>query len=184
MIDKKYHTKLSKFMSLVLRHKPEEIGIVLDANGWTAVNDLMAGMNSYGKEIDFETLELIVRTNSKQRFAFNGDKSMIRANQGHSIGVDLGFTPKNPPAILYHGTGAGFVGSIYKAGIRKMKRDHVHLSPDVETAVSVGQRHGKPVVFEILTADMVNDGFSFYEAENGVWLTAEVPVKYIRKIEL
>ncbi len=183
MIEEKQYTKLSKFLSLVLRHKPEEIGIELDTNGWTDVKCLIKKMNLYGKRIDFETLEVILETNNKKRFSFNEDKSLIRANQGHSIEIDLGYKPKNPPKRLFHGTGAKYVDSIYKIGIRKKSRHHVHLSKDIETALSVGQRHGKPVVFEILTDEMVNEGFEFYESENGVWLTDEVPVRFIRKIE-
>ncbi len=183
MIDTKHHTKLSKFLSLVLRHKPEEIGLELDPNGWTNVEELILKMNQYGKQIDFETLEVILETNNKKRFRFNEDKSLIRANQGHSIEIDLGYVPKIPLAILYHGTGAKYVDSIYKQGIKKKNRHHVHLSKDIETAKSVGQRHGKPVIFEIMTDDMVKEGFEFFESENGVWLTDEVPVRFIRKIE-
>ncbi len=183
MIDKKYHTKLSRFLSLVLRHKPEEIGIKLDPNGWTNVTILISKMNSYGKNIDVETLEEILKTNNKKRFSFNEDKSLIRANQGHSIDIDLGYKTKIPPKKLFHGTAAKYVDSIYKTGIKKKNRHHVHLSKDFKTALSVGQRHGKPVVFEILTGQMIKEGFEFYESENGVWLTDEVPVKFIRKLE-
>lgn len=183
MIDKKYHTKLSKFLSLVLRHKPEEIGIDLDSNGWTDVNSLIEKMNSYGKHIDFETLEVILETNNKKRFSFNEDKSLIRANQGHSIEIDLGYKNCIPPKILFHGTGAKYVDNIYKTGIKKKNRHHVHLSKDIETALSVGQRHGKPVIFEIFAEEMAKEGFEFFESENGVWLTDEIPVTFIRKIE-
>jgi len=183
MIEKKYHTKLSKFLSLVLRHKPEEIGIELDSNGWTAVNELIEKMNVYGKHIDFDTLEVILETNNKKRFSFNEDRSLIRANQGHSIEIDLGYKTKIPPKRLFHGTGAKYVDSIYKTGIKKKDRHHVHLSKDMETALSVGQRHGKPVIFEILTEEMTKEGFEFYESENGVWLTDEIPVRFITKIE-
>lgn len=159
MIERKYHTKLSKFLSLVLRHKPEEIGIQLDANGWTDVNVLLEKMNAYGKQIDFETLEVILEINNKKRFGFNEDKSLIRANQGHSVEIDLGYKTKIPPKRLFHGTGAKYVDRIYKTGIKKKNRHHVHLSKDVETALSVGQRHGKPVIFEILTDEMTKEGF-------------------------
>ncbi len=182
MIDKKYHTKLSKFLSLVLRHKPGEIGIELDSNGWTDINTLIEKMNSYGKQIDIETLEVILETNNKNRFSFNEDKSLIRANQGHSIEIDLGYTTKIPPMRLFHGTGAKYVDSIYKTGIKKKNRHHVHLSKDVETALSVGQRHGKPVIFEVLADEMTKEGFKFYESENGVWLTDEIPIRFIREI--
>ena len=183
MVDKKHHAKLSKFLSLVLRHQPELIGIDLDAHGWTGVDKLLAQMKAHGKQIDFEALELILETNNKKRFSFNEDKTQIRANQGHSIDVDLGYTAKTPPSTLYHGTGKKHVDSIYQSGIQKRNRHHVHLSKDIATAVSVGQRHGKPVVFEILTQEMIGEGFEFYESENGVWLTDEVPTRFIRKLE-
>lgn len=176
----KTHIKLSKYLSLVLRHKPEALGITLDTNGWTDVKVLLEKMNSTGKKIGIDTLKTIVETNNKKRFTFNEDFTLIRANQGHSIEVDLGFKPKTPPEILYHGTGDKNVESILKEGLHKRNRQHVHLSKDVETARNVGQRHGKPVIFEIQTEDMLRDGFEFYESKNGVWLTDAVPVKYIR----
>jgi putative RNA 2'-phosphotransferase len=172
--------KISKFLSLVLRHKPEQIGIELDNNGWTSVDELISKMNSNGKSIDFETLELVVDTNNKKRFCFNSDKTQIRANQGHSIDIDLGYTAKTPPALLYHGTADRYTDSIYKQGIQKRDRHHVHLSSVIETALSVGKRHGKPVIFEIDTEPMINNGHIFYESENGVWLTDEVPAQYIK----
>ncbi|MCG8702451.1 MAG: RNA 2'-phosphotransferase [Bacteroidales bacterium] len=183
MIDKKHHTKLSKFLSMVLRHKPEVIEITLDSNGWTSVSQLLEKMNSYGKQIDFETLEVILETNNKKRFSFNEDKTKIRANQGHSVEIELGYERKYPPSVLYHGTSDKNVVSIYKSGIQKKKRHHVHLSKDIETAKSVGQRHGKPVIFEILTEEMHNEGYEFFESKNGVWLTDEIPVRFIRKME-
>ncbi len=182
MIDKKYE-KNSKFLSFVLRHKPEEIGIKLDVNGWVNVETLIAKMNAHGKQMDIKTLEHIVETNNKKRFSFNTDKSLIRANQGHSIVVDLAYEPVKPPKILFHGTGIKNVDSIYETGIKKMNRHHVHLSKDIETALAVGQRHGKPVIFEILSEEMYNAGFEFYQSENGVWLTKEIPVKFIKIIE-
>jgi putative RNA 2'-phosphotransferase len=178
--DKKYYTKISKFLSLVLRHKPNEIEIKLDSNGWTDVTQLISQMNTYGKEIDFETLEIIVETNAKRRFSFNDDKSLIRASQGHSIVIDLGYISKTPPSVLYHGTGRKYLDSIYKLGIQKKNRHHVHLSKDIETAKSVGQRHGNPVIFEIMTMEMVEDGFEFFESENGIWLTDNVPINYLK----
>ncbi len=183
MIDEKQCTKLSKFLSLVLRHKPQEIGIRLDSNGWVSVTELLEKMNSYGKAIDFETLEIILETNNKKRFRFNEDKTRIRANQGHSVTVDLGYKAKMPPAILYHGTANKNVASIYKSGIKKANRHHVHLSKDIETAISVGQRHGQVVVFEILSGEMMKEGFEFYESDNGVWLTDAIPARFIREAE-
>jgi len=183
MKGEKQYTKLSRFLSLVLRHKPEKIGISLDAKGWADVNELIAKMSSFGKHIDFETLEHVVEIDNKQRYSFNTDKSKIRANQGHSIEIELGYIPEPPPKILYHGTGNKYVNSIYKTGIQKRNRHHVHLSMDIETAIDVGQRHGMPYVFEVLAEEMVKDGFTFYKSENGVWLTDHVPVKYLRKCE-
>ena len=183
MVDKKGYTQLSKFLSLVLRHNPDAIGIELDSNGWADVKDLIEKMNSSGKHIDLETLEAIIETSSKKRFRFNEDKSLIRASQGHSIEIDLGYEAKVPPRRLFHGTGAKYVDSIYESGIQKRNRHHVHLSKDIETALSVGQRHGRPVVFEILTDEMTQEGFDFYESENGVWLTDEIPARFIRRIE-
>lgn len=184
MTDKNSYTQLSKFLSLVLRHKPEEVGIELDPNGWTNVKELIQKMNSHGKQIDLETLEIIIETNNKRRFSFNGDKSLVRANQGHSVEVDLGYSTKVPPKKLFHGTGAKYVESIYETGIQKRNRHHVHLSKDVETAISVGQRHGKAVIFEILSHEMFKEGFEFFESENGVWLTDEIPVRFMRRIEV
>ena len=179
MINKKAHTKLSKFLSLVLRHKPETIGITLSDKGWTNTHTLIEKMNAYGKEIDFETLSIIVDTNNKKRFGFNEDMSKIRANQGHSIAVDLGYVQKTPPEILYHGTAHKNVDSIFNSGLEKRNRHHVHLSRDIDTAVNVGQRHGKPVVLQVLAGEMHKDGFQFFESENSVWLTDSVPTKYL-----
>jgi putative RNA 2'-phosphotransferase len=181
MTDQNFHKRTSKFLSLVLRHQPETLGISLDKNGWTNVAELLSKMNSKGRQVDLEALEVIVETNDKKRFAFNDDKSMIRANQGHSTPIDLGYEVKTPPAILYHGTGEKSVESIWNSGLKKQKRHHVHLSKDLETAISVGGRHGKPFIFEVLTSEMVNDGFEFFESTNGVWLTNEVPTKYLKK---
>ncbi len=170
---------MSKFLSLVLRHKPEEIGIELDKNAWADVAELISKMTVYGKNINFELLETIVQNDSKQRFTFNADKSKIRANQGHSVKVDLDYSEKEPPEFLYHGTARRFLNSILNAGLQKQKRHHVHLSCDVATANVVGQRHGKPVVLQIMAKQMFVDGFVFYKSKNGVWLTEEVPTKYI-----
>lgn len=175
------HTRLSKFLSLVLRHKPEEIGLELDSQGWADVQDLLVKMNAKRKNINFETLEDIVATNNKKRFAFNDDKTLIRASQGHSVTIELGYEPKMPPEILYHGTASKNVDGIYELGIKKGSRHHVHLSKDIKTASAVGQRHGKPVIFEIAAQEMHKEGYLFYESENGVWLTEEVPVRFLRK---
>ncbi|XOV66507.1 MAG: RNA 2'-phosphotransferase [Fluviicola sp.] len=174
------HKHISKFLSFVLRHKPEEIGIELTEDGWVHTRTLLDAMNRNGKSITIETLEAVVATNSKKRFAFNEDKTMIRANQGHSVKVELGYTEQSPPEMLYHGTATKNLESIAEKGLVKGNRHHVHLSSDLETAMNVGQRHGKPVVFEIDSLAMQSDGFKFYQSENGVWLTEMVPAKYLR----
>ncbi len=179
--ERKEHKRISKLLSLVLRHKPERIGIELDRNGWTDTAALIAKINGYGEKIDFKTLEDVVQTNDKKRFSFNKDKSRIRANQGHSITIDLNYSEKEPPEFLYHGTATKSLDSIYKEGLKKQKRHHVHLSFDEKTAVLVGKRHGTPIVLKILAKEMFEQGFVFYESENGVWLTEAVPVKYIRR---
>ena len=171
----------SRFISLVLRHKPEVIGIKLDRHGWAKVSELIAGVNKT-HPLDLKMLEEIVRTDDKQRFSFNEDKTLIRANQGHSIKVDVQLEAKIPPDILYHGTGEKYVNSIDQAGLLPKSRLYVHLSKDKETARKVGSRHGKAVIYEIDTQTMVKDGYQFYLSVNNVWLTKEVPVKYLKKI--
>lgn len=174
-------TDISKYMSLILRHKPQAIGIALDEHGWANVNELIVGI-SKTYEFDMEMLEEIVRTDNKQRYSFNEDKTLIRANQGHSIPVDVELGESDPPEILYHGTGEKFVVSIDETGLIPKSRLYVHLSKDVETATSVGSRHGKPVIYEVLAGEMNRDGYKFYLSENKVWLTKRVPLKYLRKI--
>jgi putative RNA 2'-phosphotransferase len=169
----------SKFLSLILRHKPETIGIQLDENGWANVDELISKINANGKELDFESLENIVLTNDKQRFSFNDDLTMIRANQGHSIEVDLALEPALPPEKLYHGTVAKFLEAIKENGLQKMSRQHVHLSHDISTAQKVGSRRGKPVILTILANEMKEEGFTFFLSENGVWLCDHVPSKFI-----
>lgn len=171
----------SKFISLVLRHKPEEIGLALDENGWANVTELIERMGKRGHKFDFTTLKEIVDTNEKKRFSFNEDFTKIRANQGHTIEVDVELKATTPPAVLYHGTAAKSVDSIMQSGLNKMQRLHVHLSADYETAVKVGQRHGKPVVLTVDATAMQAEGHTFYLSENNVWLVAEVPVKYLTK---
>ena len=171
--------QISKFLSLVLRHRPETIGIQLDQNGWTDVDTLLEKSNRYGVKIDKEILKYIVATNSKKRFAFNESFDKIRASQGHSVDIKLGYINQKPPEILYHGTGEKSVQSILETGLEKRNRQHVHLSSDITTAVKVGQRHGKPFVFKILAEKMYNDKFEFFLSDNGVWLTENVPTKYL-----
>ena len=170
---------ISIFLSLILRHKPSEIGITLDEHGWANVEELLAGINRTGRPLSFEYLEEIVRTDNKGRYSFNEDKTLIRANQGHSIPVDFELKEATPPGILYHGTATRFMDSIEQQGIKPMSRLYVHLSKDIETAVNVGTRHGQCVVLEIDAQQMVADGIKFYLSENGVWLTKYVDWKYV-----
>jgi putative RNA 2'-phosphotransferase len=172
--------KISKFLSLVLRHKPEEIGISLDAAGWVSVVELLNACHRRGFSIGRDELDEMVRSNDKQRFAFSEDGAMIRASQGHSVAVKLDYQPLEPPQILYHGTATRFLDSIREQGLVKGKRHHVHLSGDEATAVKVGARHGKAAVLVIESLQMHNGGFPFYQSENGVWLTEQVPASYIK----
>ncbi|GFP76508.1 RNA 2'-phosphotransferase [Clostridium fungisolvens] len=171
--------ELGKFISLILRHSPETIGITLDENGWAKVEDLIEGINRARKRIDFDTLERIVKENNKQRYSFNDDRTKIRANQGHSIEVDVELAESIPPKHLYHGTSKRFIDSIMDLGIQKQSRQYVHLSMDFDTALSVGKRHGKPIVLKIDSIRMFNNGHKFYLSKNKVWLTDSVPVEYI-----
>ena len=162
----------SKFISLILRHKPEMIGITLDEHGWADVRELIDGINqSEGHTLDMEILEEIVQTDEKQRYSFNEDHTLIRANQGHSIPVDVELEEKTPPDILWHGTGEKYVASIDAQGLIPKSRLYVHLSSDRETAKKVGSRHGRPVIYEIDCRQMAADGYRFFESANHVWLT-------------
>lgn len=172
--------EISKFISLILRHKPSEIGIMLDEHGWANVNELIEGINKR-HPFNMSQLEEIVSSDEKQRYAFSEDKTLIRANQGHSIPVDLEFEEALPPNFLYHGTGEKFVSSINDLGLIPKSRLYVHLSKDTETAIKVGKRHGNPVVYSVDCKKMVADGYKFYLSVNGVWLTKEVPTKYLKK---
>lgn len=172
--------KISKFLSLVLRHKPETIDLELDENGWADTNFLIHGMLKANYSIDIKNLKDIVKSSDKQRFKFNDDFSKIRANQGHSINVDLKLEQKLPPEILFHGTATRNIDSIMQNGLLKQNRHHVHLSSDTETAEKVGLRYGKPIVLKIEAGKMSADGFEFYLSENGVWLTEKVDTKYIK----
>lgn len=178
MTDKYKH--ISKFLSLVLRHRPEAIGITLDEQGWADTTDLIEKINKHNNELDFNTLKQIVDTNPKKRFIFDPSFQKIRANQGHSVPIDLALETQTPPLVLYHGTAQQFVPSILETGIEKLNRQHVHLSKEKETALKVGQRHGKPVIITVLAQQMAQDGYTFYLSENGVWLTEQVPVRYLR----
>ena len=172
--------KTSVFISLILRHKPSAAGIELDKHGWARVDKLIEGVNSTGRyTLDMAKLEEIVRTDSKQRYSFNEDKTLIRANQGHSISVDVELKKCEPPGILYHGTAEKFIDSIMKEGLKPVSRLYVHLSTDIETAMNVGSRHGKPFVFKVNSGEMRRNGFDFFLSENGVWLTKSVPVEFL-----
>jgi putative RNA 2'-phosphotransferase len=178
-MDVKKEKRISKFLSLILRHKPEIIGIDLDPSGWADVQELLQKLNKRDMQIDFETLEYVVANNSKKRFTFNPDKTKIRANQGHSVAISHDFEEVTPPVILYHGTALRFIDSILTTGIEKRSRHHVHLSPDQATAKKVGQRHGKPVVLKINSLAMYRSGHAFYLSENNIWLTDFVPPEFI-----
>ena len=171
--------KLSVFISLILRHKPDAADIQLDEHGWANVDELINGINNTGRNINMDILEEIIRTDNKQRYSFNDDKTLIRANQGHSIPVDVELEEKQPPKYLYHGTADRFLDSIMTDGLKPMSRLYVHLSKDEETAMKVGKRHGKPIVLKIKSEEMYNDGIKFYLSQNSVWLTKYVDMKYI-----
>ncbi len=171
--------KTSKFLSLVLRHKPEAIGITLDRQGWVRIDVLLKAMQENGRAIKRSTLEEIVETNDKKRFAISTDGLSIRANQGHSLDVELDYAPKKPPAHLYHGTATRFLGSIFKEGLTKQNRHHVHMTENRETAKQVGSRYGKVVLLLIDAQRMFDDGHIFYLAENNVWLCDAVPNQYL-----
>jgi len=178
----KDHVRLSKFLSLVLRHDPNSIGIVLDPNGWTSVDALIERASAHGHPFGRETLAAIVRESDKQRFALSEDGSMIRANQGHSVQVDLGYEAAEPPLGLFHGTAARNTASILAQGLIKGARHHVHLSSDLQTAHKVGQRRGPPVVFRVNSGSMYADGLTFFRSANGVWLTDHVPPIYLERL--
>ena len=173
-------TQTSRYISLILRHKPETIGITLDEHGWANVDELIAGI-SRTHPLTVELLQEIVRTDEKQRYSFNEDKTLIRANQGHSIPVDVELPELEAPTILYHGTGQKYVESIDRQGLLPKSRLYVHLSSDKEAAVKIGKRHGTPVIYTIQAGKMFADGYLFYRSVNGVWLTKKVPIEYLTK---
>lgn len=176
---KRHLIKTSKFLSRVLRHAPEIIGLQLDEQGWADVDELIGKTHASGRKLDLEMLQEIVATNDKQRYSFSEDGTKIRANQGHSLNIDLGLSAIEPPAVLYHGTTTRFLDSILAHGLRSGSRNHVHLSPDHATAVAVGSRHGTPVVLQIDAAGMHREGHAFYLSKNNVWLTERVPPEFI-----
>ena len=170
------NTQISKYLSLILRHHPESIHLNLDANGWADILELLQKSNL---KFSFDELEEVVATNEKKRFSFDETKTKIRANQGHSVSIDLALETQSPPSILYHGTVAKFMQDIKQQGLKKMSRQHVHLSKDIETAKKVGSRRGVAIVLSIRAEEMHQKGYSFYCSDNGVWLTDHVPTEFI-----
>ena len=175
----KQTTRLSKFLSLHLRHTPAAIGLTLQEGGWVPVADLLAACAAHGTPITLTELTELVEGSDKQRFAFDADGTRIRAQQGHSVAVDLQLLPAVPPAVLYYGTAPAALPAIRQEGLLKMKRHHVHLSPDAETARRVGARRGQPHILTVDAAAMHAAGAVFYESGNGVWLVDEVPPQYL-----
>ncbi len=181
MASSKQLNKVSKFLSFVLRHKPDAIGLELDPNGWTNIDDLINKGNAAEEtsNLDHTLIQEVVDTSDKKRFIISDDGQSIRANQGHSIDVALRLKPVVPPEFLYHGTATRFFDSISEEGLKPQQRMYVHLTTDVETATAVGQRYGKPMILKIKALRMHDQGFVFYRSENGVWLTVQVPKRYI-----
>ena len=175
-------TETSKYIALILRHKPQTIGITLDEHGWANVDELIEGV-SKTHPMTMEDLERIVAQDDKQRYSFNDDKTLIRANQGHSVPVDVELEEVAPPEILYHGTGEKFTTSIEEQGLIPKSRLYVHLSGDIDIARKVGIRHGKPVIYKVKSGEMSRNGFKFYRSVNGVWLIKRVPVEYLERTD-
>jgi putative RNA 2'-phosphotransferase len=171
-------TKASKFMSYVLRHGAAEVGVTMSADGWVALDDLIQQSQNH-TPLTEDLVHEVVATNEKRRFALSDDGRSIRASQGHSIRIDLGLSPETPPPVLYHGTSEKSVASIRQEGLVPGDRNHVHLSSDINTAIVVGRRHGRPVVLEVAADAMHTDGHQFYLSENKVWLTDAVPPAYL-----
>ncbi len=171
--------RTSKFLSLVLRHEPERVGLKLGEAGWVGVDELLLAVNHNGVELTLGDLKHIVATSDKKRFAFSDDGRQIRASQGHSVQVDLQYPPQTPPEILYHGTATRFLDGIRKDGLQRMERHDVHLSAETKVTVQVGSRHGKPVLLTIRAGEMHRAGFEFRRSANGVWLVDHVPPQFI-----
>jgi putative RNA 2'-phosphotransferase len=175
------HVRISKFLSLILRHSPQTIHLNMDKNGWVNIDELIQNANKYkNKHLTTDLIKTVVETNNKQRFKISDDGKKIRANQGHSIAVELELEAKTPPDVLYHGTARQFIGSIMENGLKPMTRQYVHLSLTEEVALTVGKRHGKPIILHIDAKNMYEEGYKFYLSENKVWLVETVPVKYIK----
>ena len=171
--------RVSKLMSLILRHSPEHIQVTLDKNGWLLIDELIKGINKKGIRLNRELLEVVVEENDKKRFIISDDGLKIRANQGHSVNVDLELKAVEPPEFLFHGTVSKFMDGIRDNGLLKMSRQHVHLSTNRDTAISVGSRRGKPAILRVRSGEMFKSGYSFFLSENGVWLTEAVAPEYI-----
>ncbi len=174
-------TKLSRYLSLVLRHHPEAAGISLDEHGWANVDELIQGINRT-RALSKETLEQIVGSDEKQRYSFSEDRRRIRSNQGHSVPVDVELAQQEPPKILWHGTAEQFVDSIERQGLLPITRLYVHLSATRTTALEVGRRHGRPVIYKIDAEQMCQDGYLFYQSKSQIWMTKTVPVQYLQKL--
>ncbi|ESS59412.1 RNA 2'-phosphotransferase, Tpt1 / KptA family protein [Enterobacter cloacae S611] len=178
----KKSTDTSKFLSYVLRHEPEAIELTLDKEGWAVIDDLILRAGNKGYALDKDLIFNVVESSEKKRFTISEDGLRIRAAQGHSTQqVNITYAEKTPPDILYHGTATRFIAQIREQGLLALSRQYVHLSSDEDTAVQVGQRYGKPVLLKIKATDMYEKGFKFYQADNGVWLTAHVPYEYIQE---
>jgi putative RNA 2'-phosphotransferase len=182
MPDERTTVRISRFLSMVLRHRPEAVGVTLDAGGWVDVDVLIAACAASGRRFSRADLDHVVATNNKRRFAYSDDGRRIRASQGHSVEVDLGLAAAVPPDVLYHGTAAATVPAILREGLRPMRRQDVHLSADRETAARVGARHGRPVVLEVDAAGLAAEGHTFRVSANGVWLTDRVPPERLRQL--
>lgn len=179
-----HHKTISKFLSLLLRHQPHTIDLTLDPHGWASIDELIAKSRQHSQPLTRRLIKDIVASSDKQRFALSDCGGFIRANQGHSLDVALGLAPQTPPQILFHGTATRFYTSILQTGLSNQGRQHVHLSSDPETAYAVGRRHGKPLIFKVLSLVMHRAGHRFYRSRNGVWLTTTVPPQYLHKENL
>jgi putative RNA 2'-phosphotransferase len=177
------YVRISKYLSKHLRHQPERLGLELLPGGWIEVDKLLAAASAHGFEISLADLQQVVATNDKQRFAFNESGDLIRANQGHSIEIDLQLPVQTPPDILYHGTHINAIAAIFASGLQKMSRHHVHLTTDLNTAFKVGGRRGESVILAIDALAMVADGYSFYVTDNDVWLVEAVPPQYLTQLD-
>ncbi len=175
----KQTVRTSKFLSLILRHEPERVGLTLDVAGWVGVSELLEAVNRHGTPLNLDQLRHVVATSEKKRFEFSDDGERIRASQGHSVEVDLQYAPQVPPEILYHGTATRFLDSVHQQGLQKMSRHHVHLSAETRITVEVGARHGKPALLTIRAGEMHRAGFVFFCSTNGVWLVDRVPPQFI-----